>query len=313
MPASTDAQRRPVYIDRVNNRLLAEPVGAGAWPVVPIALGSLGSFTANTLIGRYGTDGELQSLNADVTIQLLNSATVQTIAAARVVAGSTSSAGVLQLTDSTGSTSTTTAATPNSVKAAYDLAGTANAAAAAASVTASAALPTAGGTMTGNLEIGAAGSLSFEGSTANDYETILAVVDPTADRTVSLPDATTTVAGLSVVQTFTVAQRGAVAAQGSVSGTVTLNFAAANNFSMTLPAGGSVTLGNPSNLAAGQSGVVVITQNATTVATVSYGSYWKFAGGTAPPVTATTNAVDVLSYYVASATVIIATLTKDLK
>ena len=39
-----------------------------------------------------------------------------------VSAGSTSAAGVLQLTDSTSSTSTTTAATPNAVKTAYDLA-----------------------------------------------------------------------------------------------------------------------------------------------------------------------------------------------
>ena len=39
-----------------------------------------------------------------------------------VSAGSTSAAGVLQLTDSVSSTSTTTAATPNSVKTAYDLA-----------------------------------------------------------------------------------------------------------------------------------------------------------------------------------------------
>jgi hypothetical protein len=39
-----------------------------------------------------------------------------------VGAGSTSTAGVLQLTDSTSSTSTTTAATPNAVKTAYDLA-----------------------------------------------------------------------------------------------------------------------------------------------------------------------------------------------
>jgi hypothetical protein len=38
-----------------------------------------------------------------------------------VSAGSTSTAGVLQLTDSTSSTSTTTAATPNAVKSAYDL------------------------------------------------------------------------------------------------------------------------------------------------------------------------------------------------
>ena len=39
-----------------------------------------------------------------------------------VSAGSTSTAGVLQLTDSTSSTSTTTAATPNAVKTTYDLA-----------------------------------------------------------------------------------------------------------------------------------------------------------------------------------------------
>lgn len=39
-----------------------------------------------------------------------------------VIAGTTSAAGVVQLTDSTSSTSTTTAATPNSVKSAYDLA-----------------------------------------------------------------------------------------------------------------------------------------------------------------------------------------------
>jgi len=37
-------------------------------------------------------------------------------------------------------------------------------------------------------------SIEFEGSTANDYETTLAVTDPTADRTITLPDATGTVA-----------------------------------------------------------------------------------------------------------------------
>ena len=38
------------------------------------------------------------------------------------------------------------------------------------------------------------GSMVFEGATANDHETTLAVTDPTADRTVTLPDATGTVA-----------------------------------------------------------------------------------------------------------------------
>jgi hypothetical protein len=38
------------------------------------------------------------------------------------------------------------------------------------------------------------GSIVFEGATANDFETTLAITDPTADRTITLPDATGTVA-----------------------------------------------------------------------------------------------------------------------
>ena len=53
-----------------------------------------------------------------------------------VATGSTSTAGILKLTNSTSSTSTTTAATPKSVKDAYDLANTANTAAGNAQTTA---------------------------------------------------------------------------------------------------------------------------------------------------------------------------------
>jgi hypothetical protein len=299
----------------------------------------------------------------------------------------------------------------------------------------------AGGTMTGNLEIGTAGSLSFEGSTANAFETTIAVVDATVDRTITLPDisgtvvttgdtgtvtstmlldgtivnadinasaaiaysklatltsgnivlgssanvatstavtgdvtisntgvtaiatgvivnadinasaaiegskivaATTSVVGavqlsdststtssvlaatptavkaafdqantkasLSTAQTFTAAQRGTVSALGTVSaGTTTLDLATANNFSLTLPAGGSVTLGNPSNQTAGQSGVITITQNGTTAATVPYGGNWKFQGG-APTVSTTLSSVNVIAYYVESASRITAQL-----
>jgi hypothetical protein len=44
-------------------------------------------------------------------------------------------------------------------------------------------------------------SIIFEGATANDFETTLAVTDPTADRTITLPDATGTVALTSDVTT----------------------------------------------------------------------------------------------------------------
>ena len=50
-----------------------------------------------------------------------------------------------------------------------------------------------GGTMTGDLTMGKDASLVFEGATEDDYETTIAVTDPTADRTITLPNATGTV------------------------------------------------------------------------------------------------------------------------
>jgi len=47
------------------------------------------------------------------------------------------------------------------------------------------------------------GSLVFEGATVDNFETTLSVVDPTADRTVTIPDATTTLVGTDVTQTLT--------------------------------------------------------------------------------------------------------------
>jgi hypothetical protein len=44
-------------------------------------------------------------------------------------------------------------------------------------------------------------SITFEGATANDFETTLAVTDPTADRSITFPDATGTVALTSDVTT----------------------------------------------------------------------------------------------------------------
>ena len=51
----------------------------------------------------------------------------------------------------------------------------------------------AGGTMTGELLIGTAGTFAFEGSTANAFETFLSATDPTADRAIVLPDQNGTV------------------------------------------------------------------------------------------------------------------------
>jgi hypothetical protein len=48
-------------------------------------------------------------------------------------------------------------------------------------------------TFTGSIELGTSATLIFEGSSNDGSETTLTVVNPTADRTISLPDATGTV------------------------------------------------------------------------------------------------------------------------
>ena len=53
-----------------------------------------------------------------------------------------------------------------------------------------------------NLVLGD-GSIVFEGSTPDAFETTLTVTNPTADRTVTIPDATTTLVGTDTTQTLT--------------------------------------------------------------------------------------------------------------
>lgn len=110
----------------------------------------------------------------------LTIATATTTPALTIRAATTSVDGIVQLSDSTSTTSSVLAATPTAVKSAYDLAAL--------------ALPKAGGTVTGELLIGNAGTLVFEGATNDGFETTLAVADPTADNVVTLPNSTGTVA-----------------------------------------------------------------------------------------------------------------------
>lgn len=117
-------------------------------------------------------------------------------------------------------------------------------------------------------------------------------------------------ASLSGAQTFTGGQRGAVTALTSSSASVAINLATNNNFSYTTVE--NSTLAAPSNPVAGQSGIIVITQGATP-RLLAYNSFYKFAGGTVPTLTATASAVDTFAYYVESATRATCQLIKDVK
>jgi hypothetical protein len=107
-------------------------------------------------------------------------------------------------------------------------------------------------------------------------------------------------------QLFTAAQRGTITALTSEA-TVTPDFAASNNYSLTLDQ--NLTIANPTNLTAGQSGSIFLVQDGTGSRTAAWGSYWDFAGGTAPTLTTDVDAVDRVDYIVRSATSIHAVFT----
>ena len=69
------------------------------------------------------------------------------------------------------------------------------------------------------------GNLVFEGATADAFETTLTVVDPTADRTVTIPDATTTLVGTDTTQTLTnkTLTSPTITGTGTIAGTFTGN------------------------------------------------------------------------------------------
>ena len=99
------------------------------------------------------------------------------------------------------------------------------------------------------------------------------------------------------VQTFTVSQRGGVTNHGTLIANTAFrqDLSLSNHYKMTLA--GSITINNPTNQVAGQSGAIEIINGGSY--TVSWGSDWDFAAGTAPVITV--SGTDLLSYYVSSA------------
>ena len=75
----------------------------------------------------------------------------------------------------------------------------------------------------GNIELGAGATLIFEGATADAYETVLTVVDPTADRTITIPNSTGTLitTGDTGVITSTMILDGTIAEGDIANGAVT--------------------------------------------------------------------------------------------
>jgi len=197
-----------------------------------------------------------------------------------------------------------------------------------ANTTANAALPKAGGTMTGDLilgdnvklEVGSAsgGDLQIyhDGSTSYIYNTEGSLilqdtngqiylkpktgasgVDVLADGAVKLyhdnsKKIETTANGVTITGTGIATTD----TDTSNTGSVTLDFAANQNFVLTLT--GNVTLANPSTEQVGQSGFITFIQDGTGSRTVGLGTDYETAGGAGLTLTSTASATDIVPYVV---------------
>ena len=105
-------------------------------------------------------------------------------------------------------------------------------------------------------------------------------------------------AKLDVAQTFTAAQRGSTDTDATNTGNVTLDFAANQNFVLTLT--GNVTLDNPTTEQVGQSGFIVFIQDGTGGRTVSLGTDYETAGAAGITLSSAASATDIVPYVVAA-------------
>jgi hypothetical protein len=197
-------------------------IGTGTWQgtAVGTAYGGTGQTTyanGQLLIGK--TDGTLAkaTLTASTGVTITNGdgsitisatgsgGTVTSVTATSPVAstggntpdisiqdGTTTQKGAVQLEDSTSSTSTTKAATPASVKAAYDLADL-------AAAVAGDALPKAGGTLTGDVTLNAQSDLRFADADSSNWVAFQAPATVASNVTWTLPATDATVAGHALV------------------------------------------------------------------------------------------------------------------
>ena len=101
-----------------------------------------------------------------------------------------------------------------------------------------------------------------------------------------------------IAQTFTASQRGEITTLTSAT-TVTPDFAASNNFTLTLAH--TMDFANPTNCTPGQSGSIFLIQDGTGSRVITWGSYFDWAGGTAPTLSTAAGSVDRLDYIVRSA------------
>ena len=145
----------------------------------------------------------------------------------------------------------------------------------------------AGLTINGGLIVNGS-SIVLEGATANDFETTISVTDPTADRTVTFPDATGTVALVSDLTTHTNLTQ-AHGATGEVVGTT--NTQTLTNKTLTSPA-----ISTPTGIVKGDVGLGSVDDTADTAKPISTAQQTALdlkANLASPTFTGTLSAADI--------------------
>ena len=181
-----------LYIrDNASGIVKIGPAHVGGTAPNAVPAGSSGNSRGELWVDTSTTTAGLKYFNGSAFVNLTPSGTTTTVGLVELATAAETQAGTdavravtpsglqSKVSDSTSTTSSTTIASATAVKTAYDLA--------------NAALSRSGGTISGELLIGPSGSLVFEGSSDDSFETTLAVVNPTADRTITFPNTTGTV------------------------------------------------------------------------------------------------------------------------
>jgi len=95
------------------------------------------------------------------------------------------------------------------------------------------------------------------------------------------------------------------------SGVITPYFSSSSNFKIPLTASGF--LANPIGATIGQSGIFMFIQNDLGDVEVSFDTYYHWPGGVDPIMTSASGSVDIIPYFVASATSVICQSISDVR
>tara|TARA_Y100000361_G_scaffold101984_1_gene91786 strand:- start:518 stop:1330 length:813 start_codon:yes stop_codon:yes gene_type:complete len=172
-----------------------------------------------------------------------------------------------------------------------------------------------GATFTGDITLNARSDVRFADADSSNYVALEAPATISSNYTLTLPAADGSAnqalktdgsgaLGFASYLLLSETTNGQTVTGGVRANIVTLSDGANISYDMddgnnaTVTLGGNRTLDNPSNVTVGQSGSIFIVQDGTGSRTLSYGSAYDFASGTAPTLSTGANAVDRIDYVV---------------